>query len=109
MRRQLVRLISRKMLRISYLIRVRIVYGGLISYAVNYSHFLVRLIGLECVVIGIYVGMSGVLRIVGQEVISRLYFLVIGVREGGLGLALLVLVRYRCGRDRFKSCTGLVC
>nr|YP_009941521.1 NADH dehydrogenase subunit 4L [Pseudocrangonyx joolaei]QOC70579.1 NADH dehydrogenase subunit 4L [Pseudocrangonyx joolaei] len=83
--------------------------GGLFKVAVNYSRLLISLLSLEMASLSLY-GM-GLLYFWGtlEEVFVLLYFLVMVVCEGVLGLTLLVLMMRSHSSDSMMGFDCSVC
>jgi NADH:ubiquinone oxidoreductase subunit K len=79
------------------------VFRGGLRFVFNYRHLLNSLLRLEFIVLIIYYG----LRLVGliglSDFFFTLFYLVIAVCEGVLGLSLLIARRYRHGSDYMKG------
>jgi len=82
---------------------------GVICYLINYSNLLNNLLRLEFISINLY----GILRlsciIRGLDRFFILYFIIIVVCEGVLGLSLLISISYYFSRDYLKSVNCLRC
>lgn len=86
-----------------------IVVCGALRFILNYSHLLNSLLRLEIISVSIFFLIG--LRIIrlGIEIFYLLYFMVILVCEGVLGLSLLIVISYSYGRDRIQRFNSLVC
>nr|AUO29130.1 NADH dehydrogenase subunit 4L [Platorchestia japonica] len=82
--------------------------GGL-SFILNYSHLLNSLLSLEMISLSVYFLFGVGFVFLGGEMFYLLYFLVMMVCEGVLGLSLLIAITYGFGEDYFKSINVLVC
>nr|AYB71584.1 NADH dehydrogenase subunit 4L [Platorchestia sp. AKP-2018] len=82
--------------------------GGL-SFILNYSHLLNSLLSLEMISLSVYFLLSVSFVFLGGEMFYLLYFLVMMVCEGVLGLSLLIAVTYGFGVDYFKAINILMC
>ncbi len=88
---------------------VVLVIGGLFSYIINYSHFLNSLLRLECIRVGVFCVIIHKIDMLDGELFYRVYFLVVVVCEGVVGLSLLVVMVFSRGRDYIKIRSRVVC
>lgn len=85
------------------------VFSGVLRFVLNYRHLLNSLLRLELIVLIIYYGLS-LIGLVGlNDFFFTLFYLVIAVCEGVLGLSLLIARRYRHGSDYMKGFNKLRC
>nr|YP_009684669.1 NADH dehydrogenase subunit 4L [Gammarus pisinnus]QDS78472.1 NADH dehydrogenase subunit 4L [Gammarus pisinnus] len=82
---------------------------GSFSYILNYSHLLMSLLSLELISLMVYWGMSLMILSMGEEVFFLLFYLVMTVCEGTLGLSLLISCVHSFGSDRMKIYSSLGC
>lgn len=94
---------------LSVLVSLLIIFCGLWSFVNYHKHLLNSLLRLEFIILGIFWLLSLQLVNVGGEVYFSLFFLVLVVCEGRLGLSLLVFIVRRHGRDYFKRFNILEC
>nr|YP_004021521.1 NADH dehydrogenase subunit 4L [Caprella scaura]BAJ23209.1 NADH dehydrogenase subunit 4L [Caprella scaura] len=80
-----------------------------LKFILNYNHLLVSLLCLEFLSLLFFMGVSGVFFLSNMEPVYMLYFLVMVVSEGVLGLCLLILLSFCYGDDYFSSHTTLMC
>nr|YP_009239930.1 NADH dehydrogenase subunit 4L [Leptodius sanguineus]AMN14564.1 NADH dehydrogenase subunit 4L [Leptodius sanguineus] len=85
------------------------VFCGLWSFISNHKHLLNSLLSLEFMMLGVFWLLSAEMSGVGGEIYFSLFFLVLAVCEGALGLSLLVFVVRSHGNDRFMSFNLLEC
>nr|ASM82666.1 NADH dehydrogenase subunit 4L [Paratimomenus flavocapitatus] len=77
--------------------------GGLLSVILTRSHFLALLLGLEFMVLGIFVlAMETLMEIWGNGQFG-LVFLVFSVCEGSLGLTILIVLVRAYGNDYLRG------
>nr|YP_009445863.1 NADH dehydrogenase subunit 4L [Eurythenes maldoror]ATX68771.1 NADH dehydrogenase subunit 4L [Eurythenes maldoror] len=86
-----------------------IVISGLFSFIFNYSHVLGSLLSLELIGLGIYFLMGLGSGFLGSEMFCVLYFLVMMVSEGVLGISLLVMMSSTHSSDMMKHYNSLLC
>lgn len=79
------------------------------KFVLNYKHLLVSLLCLEFISLRFFIGLTTNLRFFNLESVFILYFLVIVVCEGVLGLCLLVILSFYYGRDYLFVFNKLVC
>nr|YP_009728012.1 NADH dehydrogenase subunit 4l [Platypus contaminatus]QIA44537.1 NADH dehydrogenase subunit 4L [Platypus contaminatus] len=77
--------------------------SGLFIFSFKFKHFLYLLIGLEFMVISLYLYMFVYLGSVSNNYFFSLIYLTFSVCEGSLGLALLVVMMRDHGSDMIKS------
>nr|AUO29143.1 NADH dehydrogenase subunit 4L [Platorchestia parapacifica] len=82
---------------------------GFLSFILNYMHLLNSLLSLEMISLSVYFLLSVSFVFLGSEMFYLLYFLVMMVCEGVLGLSILIAVTYGFGGDYFKSINILLC
>nr|YP_010708719.1 NADH dehydrogenase subunit 4L [Caprella penantis]WCR50885.1 NADH dehydrogenase subunit 4L [Caprella penantis] len=80
-----------------------------IKFIFNYNHLLVSLLCLEFISLLFFMAVSSFLFLKFLEPIYMLYFLVMLVSEGVLGLCLLILLSFCYGDDNFSSYNTLLC
>lgn len=85
------------------------VIRGLYVFCVNKRHLLKSLLRLEFISLMVYWLLSRMIVSLVCEQISVLFYLVMVVREGVLGLSLLVLTCHGYGRDTLKRMRLRVC
>nr|YP_009251039.1 NADH dehydrogenase subunit 4L [Macrophthalmus japonicus]AMY96240.1 NADH dehydrogenase subunit 4L [Macrophthalmus japonicus] len=85
------------------------IFCGLWSFVNYHKHLLNSLLSLEFMMLGIFWLLNLQLTNVGGELYFSLFFLVLVVCEGSLGLSLLVLIVRSHGSDYFKSFNVLEC
>lgn len=81
----------------------------LLKFIINYKHLLVRLLCLEFISLRFFLGIRSRLDFFVCERVFLLYFLVIVVCEGVLGLCLLILLRFFYGDDYLFRYNKLTC
>lgn len=86
-----------------------LVFRGVIRFTLNYSHLLNSLLSLELMSVRIFFLINISFINSGLELFYVLYFLVILVCEGVLGLSLLIVSLYRYGEDYINSFSILIC
>nr|QQQ88785.1 NADH dehydrogenase subunit 4L [Hyalella kochi] len=79
------------------------------SYIFNYSHLLNSLLSLEMMSVTIYFLIGSTFIYLGLEVFYLLFFLVMVVCEGVLGLSLLISLVHSHGEDYFKLFNFIQC
>jgi hypothetical protein len=79
------------------------------AFILNYSHLLNRLLTLELLSVVLYLAIAAVFRSMGRELFYLLFFLVLVVCEGVLGLSLLISITHSHGEDYFKSINVTQC
>nr|QQQ88889.1 NADH dehydrogenase subunit 4L [Hyalella tiwanaku] len=82
---------------------------SLYAFMVNHSHLLNSLLSLEMMSVTIYFLISVVFTSLGLELFYLLFFLVMIVCEGVLGLSLLVSLVHSHGEDYFKLFNFIQC
>nr|YP_003875589.1 NADH dehydrogenase subunit 4L [Caprella mutica]ADA69734.1 NADH dehydrogenase subunit 4L [Caprella mutica] len=80
-----------------------------LKFIFNYNHLLVSLLCLEFVSIIFFMSVCMLLFVGSMEPIYMLYFLVMLVSEGVLGLCLLILLSFCYGDDNLSSYNMLLC
>lgn len=93
-------------------IKVAIIVGlisRIFRFVLNYKHLLNRLLRLELLVLIVYWLLSLNLFRVGKGSFFMIFYLVISVCEGVLGLSLLIVRVYRHGSDYMKRYRILNC
>lgn len=73
------------------------------------KQFLVSLLSLELVVLGLFLGVSFCIRMIGHPVSISFYLLVFGACEASLGLRLLVSIVRLAGRDMLSLLRAVKC
>nr|AUN45083.1 NADH dehydrogenase subunit 4L [Macrophthalmus darwinensis] len=94
---------------LSVLVSLVMIFCGLSSFVSYHKHLLNSLLSLEFLMLGVFWLLGLELTNVGSEVYFSLFFLVLVVCEGSLGLSLLVLIVRSHGSDYFKSFSVLEC
>nr|QQQ88876.1 NADH dehydrogenase subunit 4L [Hyalella kochi] len=79
------------------------------SYIFNYSHLLNSLLSLEMMSVTIYFLIGSTFIYLGLEMFYLLFFLVMVVCEGALGLSLLISLVHSHGEDYFKLFNFIQC
>nr|YP_009695255.1 NADH dehydrogenase subunit 4L [Alicella gigantea]QAT19469.1 NADH dehydrogenase subunit 4L [Alicella gigantea] len=92
----------------SWLVSVLILMSGIISFVLNQGHLLNSLLSLEMIAVGVYMTLSWIFIGLGYEVYYSLYFLIMVVCEGAMGLSLLVIMSFSHGSDYMDSFGMLV-
>nr|DAZ91344.1 TPA_asm: ND4L [Gammarus chevreuxi] len=85
------------------------VAAGLFSFIFNYSHLLSSLLSLEFLALTVYWCLSLSIFNVGGDFFFVLFYLVMAVCEGVLGLSILISVSYSHGSDYMKMFSSLSC
>lgn len=80
-----------------------------LKFIFNINHLLNRLLSLEFISLSFMLGFREVLNIYEINRVYLLYFLVIIVCEGVLGLRFLVLIRFNYGNDYLFNYNNLAC
>nr|YP_010164040.1 NADH dehydrogenase subunit 4L [Macrophthalmus abbreviatus]QRK27329.1 NADH dehydrogenase subunit 4L [Macrophthalmus abbreviatus] len=93
----------------SVLVSLVMIFCGLSGFVSYHKHLLNSLLSLEFMMLGIFWLLGLELTNVGGEIYFSLFFLVLVVCEGSLGLSLLVLIVRSHGSDYFKSFNVLEC
>lgn len=81
----------------------------LFKFIFNFNHLLISLMTLELISLSFFLVYSLNLQVFCLESFFLLYFLVIVVREGVLGLSLLILIRIYYGEDSVFVFNKLLC
>lgn len=84
-------------------------FSGVIVFVSNRKHLLVTLLRLEFIVLRLFLFLFIILRIYNYESFFSIIFLVFRVREGALGLSILVSIIRTHGNDYFQSFRVLQC
>nr|UCP07200.1 NADH dehydrogenase subunit 4L [Cyamus boopis] len=79
------------------------------KFLFNYNHLLVSLLCLEFISLLFFLSVSFLFFSKFMEPVFMLYFLIMLVSEGVLGLCLLILVSFCYGDDNFSSFNSLLC
>nr|QQQ88577.1 NADH dehydrogenase subunit 4L [Hyalella solida]QQQ88655.1 NADH dehydrogenase subunit 4L [Hyalella tiwanaku] len=82
---------------------------SLYAFMFNHSHLLNSLLSLEMMSVTIYFLISVVFTSLGLELFYLLFFLVMIVCEGVLGLSLLISLVHSHGEDYFKLFNFIQC
>nr|DAZ91207.1 TPA_asm: ND4L [Echinogammarus berilloni] len=85
-----------------------LVVGGL-SFILNHGHFLNSLLSLEFLGVAIYWGLSMGAVKMSCDLFFVIFFLVMLVSEGVLGLSILISGSYSHGSDYMSSYNSVVC
>nr|QQQ88928.1 NADH dehydrogenase subunit 4L [Hyalella franciscae] len=83
--------------------------ASIYTFILNYTHLLNSLLSLEMMAVTIYFLTSIVFMHMGVEMFYLLFFLVLVVCEGVLGLSLLISMVYSHGEDYFKLFNTIQC
>lgn len=81
----------------------------ILKFILNFNHLLVRLITLELIALSFFFGLRINLQFMALDSVFLLYFLVIMVCEGVLGLSILILIRFSYGVDYLFNFNKLLC
>lgn len=81
----------------------------LLKFILNFNHLLISLLVLEFLSLRFFFGLSGSFHFLSLESVFLLYFLVIVVCEGVLGLCILVLISFSYGVDYIFVYNKLLC
>jgi len=84
-----------------FLAAVFILLAGMLIYGVWRKHLLIRLLGLEYIVLGVFLLFHYV--VFSHYLVIRMGYLTFTACEGALGLTILVTIRRTHGGDYFKS------
>nr|QJW33598.1 NADH dehydrogenase subunit 4L [Arge aurora] len=76
---------------------------GFYNFCLHHNHFLVMLLSLEFVMVSLYFSLMLYMMWFSMELYFSLFFLVMVVCEGALGLSLLVILIRSHGNDFYKS------
>ena len=79
------------------------------KFILNFNHFLISLLVLEFISLRFFFGVSNRLQFFSLDYVFLLYFLVIVVCEGVLGLCILVLLSFTYGVDYLFVFNKLLC
>nr|YP_009255680.1 NADH dehydrogenase subunit 4L [Stygobromus indentatus]AND97088.1 NADH dehydrogenase subunit 4L [Stygobromus indentatus] len=83
--------------------------SGLLKFMLNYIHLLVSLLSLEFISLALFLSLSSMIMFYSSEFFYLLYFIIMIVCEGVLGLVLLVSSVYSHGLDYMKSFNFMLC
>nr|ANU04566.1 NADH dehydrogenase subunit 4L [Hirondellea gigas] len=97
------------MMNLVNMLGLTMMIGGFLSFVLDYSHILTMLLSLELMSLSIFFLLSSSLAAVGCSLFYVLYFLVMVVCEGVLGLSLLVMSSFSYGGDWGKVFSNLLC
>nr|QAX91397.1 NADH dehydrogenase subunit 4L [Parastacus brasiliensis] len=86
-----------------------VVLCGLSAFVASHKHLLNTLLSLEFIMLGVFGTMSANNLGVSLEVFAVMFFLILVVCEGALGLSLLVSIVRSHGNDYFSSFGTLSC
>nr|YP_009515499.1 NADH dehydrogenase subunit 4L [Parhyale hawaiensis]AAT69315.1 NADH dehydrogenase subunit 4L [Parhyale hawaiensis]AYB71610.1 NADH dehydrogenase subunit 4L [Parhyale hawaiensis] len=92
-----------------YMVFYLMVFSAVFSFVMNYNHLLNSLLSLEMISLSLYFLMGLGYMVLGMEIYNLLYFLVMLVCEGVLGLSILIMIVYGYGEDYMKSFSVLMC
>lgn len=81
----------------------------LLKFMLNFNHLLISLLVLEFLSLRFFFGLSRSFHYLNLESVFLLYFLVIVVCEGVLGLCILVLISFSYGVDYIFTYNKLLC
>nr|DAZ91338.1 TPA_asm: ND4L [Echinogammarus veneris] len=93
---------------VSSVVMFSLVSGG-VSFILNFSHLLNILLSLEFLALSVYWWLSIMVFNMSSDFFFVLFFLVMVVSEGVLGLSLLIMSVYSHGSDKMKSYSSLLC
>nr|QQQ88668.1 NADH dehydrogenase subunit 4L [Hyalella cajasi] len=79
------------------------------SFVMNRTHLLNSLLSLEMMSVTIYFLIGVIFVTLGLELFYLMFFLVLIVCEGVLGISLLVSLVYSHGEDYFKAFNSMQC
>nr|YP_010164880.1 NADH dehydrogenase subunit 4L [Jesogammarus hinumensis]QRN71585.1 NADH dehydrogenase subunit 4L [Jesogammarus hinumensis] len=96
------------MLSLSHISGLSMFLMGSLSVILNFNHFLNSLLSLELMALSVYLIASEILYLKGDEVFL-LFFFVLIVCEGVVGLSLLIAGSYSHFTDYSKEFNSLVC
>nr|DAZ91364.1 TPA_asm: ND4L [Pandorites podoceroides] len=82
---------------------------GLTSFVLNVNHLLNSLLSLEFLSVNVYWWLSGVIFLTEGDFYFILFYLVMVVSEGVLGLSLLIMSAYSHGSEKMKIYSSLMC
>nr|BBN80011.1 NADH dehydrogenase subunit 4L [Grandidierella fasciata] len=81
----------------------------LLKFIFNFNHLLNSLLTLEFVSLSFLLGLSEIICVYDNHNVFLLYFLVMVVCEGVLGLSFLILMSFNYGNDYLFSFNKLTC
>lgn len=76
---------------------------GFLRFCLNYQHFLINLISIEFIMLRLFLFSYIYILIIKFELIFLIVFLTFIVREGVLGLTLLIVLVRSIGNNYFQS------
>uniref|UniRef100_A0A977PAD3 NADH-ubiquinone oxidoreductase chain 4L n=1 Tax=Coccotorus chaoi TaxID=2978103 RepID=A0A977PAD3_9CUCU len=79
---------------------ILLVFAGVFIFLFKNSHFLIMLLGLEFIVLALYVYLFMNFSFFNFEYFLSMFFLSMSVCESALGLSLLVLISRAQGSDK---------
>nr|QQQ88798.1 NADH dehydrogenase subunit 4L [Hyalella armata] len=97
------------MLTYLFVLTLLMLFASIYAFILNYTHLLNSLLSLEMMSVIIYFLTGIVFMRVGVEMFYLLFFLVLVVCEGVLGLSLLISMVYSHGEDYFKLFNSMQC
>ena len=86
-----------------------LVFFGVCAFVSNHAHLLNSLLTLELLSAVMYMCIAAVFRALGAELFYLLFFLVLIVCEGVLGLSLLISLIHSHREDYFKAISSIQC
>nr|YP_010620950.1 NADH dehydrogenase subunit 4L [Catara rugosicollis]WAX39294.1 NADH dehydrogenase subunit 4L [Catara rugosicollis] len=84
-------------------------FCGIWVFSYNYKHLLITLLGLEFIVLVLFLMLYFYLNNYNYELFFTMIFLTFSVCEGALGLSILVSMIRSYGNDYFQSYIMLQC
>nr|QQQ88902.1 NADH dehydrogenase subunit 4L [Hyalella kochi] len=84
-------------------------FMSLYTFVMNHSHLLNSLLSLELMSVTIYFLIGVIFTFLGLELFYLLFFLVMVVCEGVLGLSLLIILVHSHGEDYSKTFNFIQC
>lgn len=96
----------RKLIDVIFVLRLVLVFRGLIIFSSKREHLLSVLLRLEYISLGIFIIFLGSLIV--RDLFYSLYYLVFTACEGALGLSILILINRVYGGDYFKTFNSYV-
>ena len=90
-------------------VRRCLILVGVIRVSLRKSHFLNRLLRLELISVGLYIGLIGGFVLYGLDKVYSIFYLVIAVGERVLGLSLIISFCYKYGSENVKAANMVVC
>nr|QQQ88759.1 NADH dehydrogenase subunit 4L [Hyalella tiwanaku] len=97
------------MLTYLFVLALLMLFASIYTFILNYTHLLNSLLSLEMMAVIVYFLIALVFMCMGVEMFYLLFFLVLIVCEGVLGLSLLISIVYSHGEDYFKLFNSMQC